>query len=313
MGWHELNQLIAGTRLLTYADVDACGIPRSTFDDRTRREGWPDRPYPGVIATPGPRLDRRERIRAATLSIRGPVWVGGLSALYLHGVVDAPPTRTLLWVPVGQRASSSRVRQVRRSTLLTAEDSEPVDGIPVVPAAWALHDVAGATTHERLRNLAIDARFKGVMSEEDPVQVLRRDGRFAGRASYQLVVEDLRSDGSDSGFEFTTRDRLTAEGLPPDDAQARLWTPGRPRDVDIAYADYKVGLECEGLRYHGRDEQDRDAERSNDIAVLDEWLLLHLTFRMQFGDAWGRVLARLRRALGARGYPGLSPTGAWVQ
>lgn len=302
MGWAELNHRMAARRLLTYADVDACGIPRSTFDDRTRREGWPDRPYPGVMPVPGTVLDPVDRIHAAVLSVRGQVWVGGMAALHLHGLLETPPTQTLLWVPAAQRGRTSRTRRVRRSSLLGDTACWTVAGIPVVSPAWALHDVAGETTLDRLRSLAIDARFAGLVDDHELAEVIARDRRFAGRARYARVADDLRSDGSDSGFEFRTRDRLAAVGLAPDEGQERLATPGRPRDIDLPYARYRVGIECLGLRYHGRADLDRDAERTNDIAVLDEWLILHLTYRMQFGPAWTRFLARLRGALEARGF-----------
>lgn len=298
--------MTASKRMLTYADVDAAGLARSTFDDRARSESWPARPYPGVIVPPGPPLSPRERIEAAVRSVSGEAWVGGYAALYLHGVVDQAPTQTLLWVPVSHRGASSRTRLVRRTSLLAAKDSIRVDGLPTVRAAWALRDVAGATTLDRLRNLAIDARFAGVLGAPDLDWVVGQDRRFGGRARLAEVAADLRDDGSDSGFEFRSRDRLTAEGLPPDPRQKRLWTPGRPRDVDLPYDDFGVGVECVGLHYHGRDQLDADAERDNDIAARGGYVILKLTYRMQYGPAWERFVGRLEQVLVCRGHPGRS-------
>lgn len=306
MGWAELQQLTATKRVLTYADVDACGLPRSTFDDRARNEKWPARPYPGVIVPPGPPLSPRERIEAAVHSVAGEAWVGGHAALFLHGVIGHPPTQTLLWVPVSHRGAPSRTRVVRRTKLLTAKDSLLVDGIPTLRAAWALRDVAGDANLERLRNLAIDARFAGVLGDRDLDWVVAKDRRFGGRSRLAQVAADLRDDDSDSGFEFRVCDRLTADGLPPDEKQKRLWTPGRPRDVDIAYSGYKVGVNCEGLAYHGRDQQDADAERDNDIAAHGGWVVLKLTYRMQYGARWQRFVDRLEGILVSRGHPGRS-------
>ncbi|MBW3620476.1 MAG: hypothetical protein KY461_09540, partial [Actinobacteria bacterium] len=304
MGWAEFHQLTATRRVLTWADVDACGIARSTFDDRSRTEGWPARPYPGVIVPPGPPLTPRQRIEAAVRSVTGEVWVGGHAALFLHGVIDRPPTQTLLWVPVSHRGATSRTRLVRRTSLLTAEDSLRIDGFPTVQAAWALRDVAGETSLERLRNLAVDARFKQVLGPPDLDWVVRKDRRFAGRRCLAQVAEDLRDDGSDSGFEFRVFEELAAVGLAPDRKQKRLWTPGRPRDVDIAYDRYRVGVDCDGLAYHGRDQQDADAERDNDIAAHGGWVILKLTWRMQFGTKWTAFVDQLEHVLTARGHPG---------
>lgn len=304
MGWAQLQQVAATKRILTYADVDASGVPRSTFDDRARDEKWPSRPYPGVIVLPGPPLSPQERIEAAVRSVAGEVWVGGHAALFLHGVIEHPPTQTLLWVPTSHRGAASRTRLVRRTGLLTANDAIRIGGLPTLQAAWALRDVAGETSLGRLRNLAIDARFAGVLGGPDLDWVVARDRRFGGRSRLVQVADDLRGDGSDSGFEFRTFDRLSAEGLAPDRKQKRLWTPGRPRDVDIAYDRYGVGVNCEGLAYHGRDQLDADAERDNDIAALGGYVVLKLTWRMQFGSAWERFVDRLERVLVSRGHPG---------
>lgn len=304
MGWAELQQVTATRRVLTYADVEAAGVARSTFDDRARNEHWPARPYPGVIVPPGPPLAPRERIQAAVLSIAGDAWVGGHAALFLHGVIDQPPTQTLLWVPVSHRGATSRTRLVRRTSLLTAKDTLLIDGLPTVQAAWALRDVAGETNLDRLRNLAIDARFKEVLGGPDLDWVVAKDRRFGGRSRLAQVADELRDDGSDSGFEFRIFDRLTVEGLAPDAKQKRLWTPGRPRDVDIAYDRYRVGVNCDGLAYHGRDQQDADAERDNDIAAHGGYVVLKLTWRMQFGAKWTAFVDQLERVLIARGHPG---------
>lgn len=303
MGWDDLFELARRNRVVTYADAAACGISRSTLDDVARRQGWPPRPQPGVLLAPGGQIDEFVRITAAFRSLPEAVGVGGDTALFLHGLQSAAPTQTLVWVPDGHVGVERRTRKVRRTSLLTRKDCTEVAGIPTVLPAWAMRDVAGARSVPALRNLAIDARFRGLLAEGSLDEVLGRDRRFVGRRRYAEVADDLRADGSDSGFEFSVRDRLVSARRPPDAGQERLWTPGRPRSIDLPYRDPKVGVECLGWRYHSdRDQLDRDAERNNDIAAAGGWLILQLTWGMQWGEPWRRFLSRLDRALASRGW-----------
>lgn len=301
MGWAELHQRTGGQRFFTYADADACGVARSSVDGRARRERWPTRPHPGVIVSPGPPLSDHERIHAAVVSAGAGAVVGGRSALFLYGLIDRAPSRTQLWVPPPNRARPDAGRIIRRTTLLRPDDVVRVAGLPALRFPWVLRDLAGARSLERLRYLALDGRFTGLLPSGSLAAVIERDRRFRGRGNLAQLHEDLAGDGSDSGFEFTTRDRLDAAGIPPDIGQAQLWTPGRPRRIDLPYGDQKVGVECLGLAYHRtRAQLDADAERANDIASLGSWLILQMTWTMQFGAAWDRFLTRLRLALTSR-------------
>lgn len=303
MGWDDLFDRARRNRVITYADARECGISPSTLDDVARRQGWPPRPHPGVLLPPAAHVDELVRITAAFRSVRTAVAIGGDAALFLHGLLPAAPTQTLVWTPEGHVGVERRTRKVRRTSLLTADDIVEVAGVPTVLPAWAMRDVAGARTVAALRNLGIDARFRGLLTEESMDEVLRRDRRFTGRPRFAEVAGDLRGDGSDSGFEFSVRDRLVVAHRPPDAGQERIWTPGRPRDVDLPYRDRKVGIECLGWRYHSdRDQLDRDAERNNDIAAAGGWIILQLTWGMQWGTPWRRFLARLDRALISRGW-----------
>jgi hypothetical protein len=301
MGWSELHQCAAGRRFVTYAEAEACGVPRSTLDARAHREKWPPRPHPAVVVLPGPPLTQRETIQAAVASVGEHAVVGGQSALWLHGLLDRPPSRTELWVPPPYHARSDAGRIVRRTSLLTPDDTVDVQGIATLAFPWVMRDLAGRRSLERLRYLALDGRFAGLLPDGALDPVLERDHRFRGRAALAQVAADLLGDGSDSGFEFSMRDRLADRGLPPDEGQHELWTPGRPRSIDLPYLGPEVGVECVGLAYHrSRAQLESDAERANDIAAVGSWPILQCTWPMQFGRAFDRFVDRLQRAIASR-------------
>ena len=303
MGWNELFTVGARYGVVTYEDARRCGVSTSSLDTRAAREVWPARPYPGVIVLPGRQLDDRGRIYAALRSVRAAVAVGGAAALHLHGLLDAPPQQTDLWVPLRHRGVSTADRRIRRSKILRPSDLLLVDGLPTVRPAWAVRDVAGSHDLDQLRNFLIDGRFRRQIELDEVRDVLRRDTRAPGRAKLVRAVDELADDGSDSGFEFRTRGRVEDEGYRPDPGQLELWTPGGTRRLDLPFEKYKAGVECHGFRYHGdRARFDADAERWNDVATLDGWVILHLTWSMQYGAAWHRFLARLDAVLTSRGY-----------
>jgi len=226
-----------------------------------------------------------------------------------HGVVDA------------KLAARVEVRRAGLRRRAASEDwPEPYPGAWVLPG-FAVTPAARATAAaasvggevaltgltalayldlRALRGVGFDAVSRRLLTAQDIQRELDLRGRFPGRRDLRTLVRDLTGDGSESGFEFDARDRLTARGLPPLPDQPELATGQVHRRLDIAY-EGDVGIDCHSLRHHASPtDLESDAVRDNEIASLDRWLLLRLTFRM-FHLRWAPFEAQLRQCLAARG------------
>lgn len=274
------------------------GVSASTWGRWLRRDGV-ERPYRGVGLLPG--VDDRglARVRAAIAAVSTETLVTGWTAARLLGLVGAHPSDVHLLTRHGASI-------VRRSGLRVTETSvwprrtERVHDVGIVPAGRMLADLSAEVEPGVLRDLAIDARFAGLLrpGELDHEAADRR--RFPGRRVMRGVASELRADDSDSGFELAARARMAAVGLPPDPEQAYVVVAGRRRRIDLPYRSRRVGVECLGLAAHsGRRAFDGDAARRNDFAEDGAWLILELTWTTFHRD-WDEFEVRLRRVLASR-------------
>lgn len=151
-----------------------------------------------------------------------------------------------------------------------------------------------------LRTLALAAQQQDLLDLDDLGDVLARHPRAPGRRRLRQVLHDLARDGSESGFEFTTRDRVMAAGPRPDTEQPTVLVAGIRRRIDIAWLALRVGIECQGYRDHaGREGLDRDAVRLNSLVAEGDWVMLQVTATM-LHDGWEQFLVDLRACLRRR-------------
>jgi hypothetical protein len=301
MSWQELFELgadhhgVVGPRCAV-----AAGISVSRFLAWGRRLDLAE-PFPKTFLLPGWTDDERSRAFAAALAIgRDAVLTGWTSLAQLELTRSWPATPELL-VPANARTLQLPGTRTRWSRVLPESSLLDVGGVRFTDAARSLAQVAGRTSLPRLRAIGFDAVNQGLLDTDKLDREIAARGRFHGRGAIRQLARDLSSDGSESGFEFDARDRLVADGLSPDLEQPRLSTAsGRSRRIDIAFSRHLVGIECVSFAYHSSPAHlEADAVRANEIAELDQWLILRLTWRMFYND-WPAFLAQLRRCLAAR-------------
>lgn len=302
MSWAELYRKASETLgVVDPRSADAAGVPRSTFVNRARREGWPE-PFPRTFVLPGWPVNGLARTVAAALWAGDGAYVTGRSALALHGLIRTPPSTVELLVASNRRRIDHPRIRTRWTGQLDSASIALAAGTQVTDVARSLAELAASATTPHLRAVAIDATVRGLLTVKDMDREIESRERFAGRGRYRRIRADLEGDGSDSGFEFEARDRLIASGVPPDPEQAEVETATTLRRIDIAYRREGVGIECLGFAYHSSPQAlENDVLRSNDIAALDRWLLLGLTFAM-FHQRWEPFLAQLRHCLEQRGW-----------
>lgn len=268
---------------------------------RLLRRDEVERPFRGVGVLDGAGDAALTRARAALAAVACEAALTGWSAAHLHGLVDTAPTVVHLLMRHG--ASVTRRPGLRLTETSAYPDRcERRQGIPVVPVARMLTDLAATTTRDALLDLAVDARFARRLGRGDLDAEVARRRRFPGRRRLRELADLLRDDSSDSGFEHAARSRLTRLGVAPDPGQHVLRLAGRERRIDLPYAAQRVGIECLGLAAHsGRKAFDADAARRNDFAEDGAWLILELTWTTFHRD-WDAFAGRLRRVLARRSH-----------
>lgn len=298
MGWSEFYaQAVHGV-------VDLrMGREAELGDDRVRRrsatDGW-DPLHPGAWRLPTHPETPRSRLAAALRHVGPGARADRYTALGLHGLVSAWPTRPQVLLPHGCRSRRTRGVDVRRTRTLHPDETDEVDRLATVTVARALLDLARDLRTSALRSLALAALREGRLDLAELDATLARNPCAPGRRRLVQVLGDLDRDGSESGFEFTTRARVRTAGLEPDTDQPVVLVGGVRRRIDIGWGALRVGIGCQGYRAHAaNDALDRDAMRLNRLVAEGDWIVLQVTATV-LHEGWEAFLADLCRCLRRR-------------
>jgi very-short-patch-repair endonuclease len=99
-------------------------------------------------------------------------------------------------------------------------------------------------------------------------------------------------------FEDAIRKLLMDAGLPEPELQH--WACGGRYRIDVAYPEFKVGVERKSKAHHLTDQAfESDPVRDADLAIAG-WIIIHVTWAQIRDDPEG-VVVRIRRALSRRG------------
>lgn len=295
--WPALFALAATQHgLVERSQAEALGVPARTLDRRALREGWA-RVQPGVLAVPGSAATPERRIAAAVLACAVPAMATRWSAAYLWGLTDRLRLPVTVVVPHRCRAPRLDGAAVLRSRTLADSDRHERDGIAVAGVARLLADLAAEASLEVLRPVAITARQQGLLDPADLWEMWERMGPARGHDRVRRLLGELCRERTDSILEARVRGLLRRYGLPephpepyPVQAQGRVVAR-----VDIAWPQWRVGVECDGFRYHSRPEDlARDSARQNRLVALG-WRIVRVTWEQQ--DRRPQEVVQVVRAL----------------
>ena len=128
---------------------------------------------------------------------------------------------------------------------------------------------------------------------------LNRAGRRGWRSLLRAV--DLADPGAESPQESRARVRLVLAGLPCPETQYVVADAGRfVARLDLAWPQFKVAVEYDGLWHDDPEQFHRDRRRLNQL-LGGEWIVLHLTAR-RLRDDFDGFVAEVRAALRTRGH-----------
>ncbi|MEU4675409.1 hypothetical protein [Micromonospora sp. NPDC023737] len=252
--------------------------------------------------------------------------IAGRSAAALYGVGTVPPDQPIdALVPVGSAAGTSGGRQSRRpsgrpESTRASPRRGPIAGLRVhhgelVPADVVDH--AGILVTSPVRTCWDVARWLDVVEAVVVIDgllarrltdvaalrefALARAGRRGWRSL--LRVADLADAGAESPQESRARVRLVLAGLPRPQTQYIVAESGRfIARLDLAWPEFKVAVEYDGLWHDDPEQFHRDRRRLNRL-LGNDWIVLHLTAR-RLRDDFAGFVAEVRAALRSRGLRG---------
>ncbi len=247
------------------------------------------------------RLDRDHALlcRAAALQLPGGAAIAGPSAAYLHGIEHAAGFTDEVHVvaPRGTGLRSQSGLQVH----VSADPAPPLTPAPArtdpTRAAWET-----AVWLDPLRAVGIiDALLRQGLTTHAALAALarsRRDRSGGRRADWLFGLADQ---GAQSPPESQLRLRLVLAGLPRPVAQHPVRIAnGRILHPDLAWPEFRVAVEYDGLWHADAEQLHRDRQRLNRL-VAAGWLVLHVTGRRMKADFAG-VLREVQAALHRRGW-----------
>ena len=264
------------------------GVSVRALNDRAGREGW-QRVHLGVLALPGAPDTPERRILAACLATANASWATRWTAAYLWGLTNRLRVPVTIVVPHGHRAARLENVKVLRSRTLEEQDFTTRGGIPAVTVERMIADLAAVTELPALRAIAIDARQRKLLRPPLLWELWERTWPVPGHKRLKQVAADLQEPGVDSALEWRLRGLLRRAGVPePFPEPYPVVADGLVvAKIDIAWPAWKVGVECDGFRYHSeREHLERDTARQNRLVALG-WRLVRVTWRQIDQDSQG--------------------------
>jgi len=237
---------------------------------------------PGLFVAAERLTDPRARLDVASKWAAPAGAVGGVAALWVHGLLATPPTNVTIIAPHGFKRTPLPFTAVRRFTIDMAHRS--VGGITTVPPidavvqAWVEFDPArriGATL-DAMRAGRLDAQLVRQRLDEYP--------QVRGRSALSMLLAEFGG-GATSFLEHRARTQVFNGPQFRDFVwQAPLRIRGSRYVLDMLHRSALLAIELDGRAFHGDNEARlRDIQRDAELATVGI-----ATVRLTYGDVMGR-------------------------
>lgn len=247
----------------------------------------------------------QSRIAAAQLAAGPDSVVSHRSAAALYGLDGFDQQRVVhLSLPFDRspgKPSGVRIHRCRDYDLIVVK---PRQSIPVTdPARLVLDLYRSEPNPDVARRGLFSARKKKLTTWTALDECLRQHARKGrnGVAQLRADVELYRRIGCpETSFEDAISRLLMEAGLPEPELQYWVETPGGRYRVDVAYPEFRIGIEGKSKEHHFTDGAfESDPVRDANLAIAG-WIVIHVTWAQLQDDPEG-VVRRIRRALQSRG------------
>jgi very-short-patch-repair endonuclease len=277
----QLAAIAARQRMLiTLEDVRQAGGAHHQAQARVDGGRWltMDR---GVYLVAGAPNDWHTRLLAAVLA-------AGPGAASSHLAVAR-----LLQIPgyaaAGPEISIPRGRRYRRVDVRTHESTDldrcrivVIDGIPATDPDRTMLDLGRYVGIQRLTRAVESARRQQLVTWASLIATLARHarkGRHGTRRLRAVILANAhRDDITDTDMELLVLGLLRDAGLPDPVVHHQIRDGERfVAEVDLAYPERKLAIECDGGVHLVEDVRDRDLVKQNDLILLG-WTVLRFSF-----------------------------------
>jgi very-short-patch-repair endonuclease len=246
------------------------------------------------------------RIAAAQLAAGPDAIVSHRSAAALYGLDGFDQQRMVhLSLPADRSPRKPKDVVYHRCADYDLIVVEHRQGIAVTdPARLVLDLYAGEPNPDVARRGLFSVRKKNLAGWAALDDCLARHAR-QGRKGITRLRADLelyrRIGCPETAFEDAIARCLLGAGLPDPQLQHWVLTPGGRYRIDVAFTDFRVGIEGRSRADHLTDEAfESDPVRDADLGIAG-WVIIHVTWAQLHDDPAG-VVRRIRRALQSRGY-----------
>ncbi|MCE1177921.1 MAG: hypothetical protein LWW86_02650 [Micrococcales bacterium] len=189
----------------------------------------------------------------------------------------------------------------------TALDVVPFKGITFTSPGQTIVHLAAEL---ELVDLIVAAESLVNAGRIDAASLVAYIAAYSGRGkAMALRAARMVRPGAESAMETRLRLLLEFAGYPPLKIQHRLTANGRRRRIDLAWAEYRVGVEYDGRQHEEDDHRAADKVRREELGG-ELWRLVSVTGRELYSDP-GAVLDRVDLALDKAGAPPVSRTAGW--
>jgi hypothetical protein len=257
--------------LITRAQALEAGLGREQIQRRLASERWV-RIAPKVYVINGAPPSWQQLALAWCLSTGGVA--SHLTAAALWCWIAAP---RFPHVVVGRECSARRDGVVIHRSALHPADVTTLGPIAVTTPARTLVDLAALSTDEVTRDVVDRALSDGRPSPARVIELLDRIGSgVPGRSRLAGAIRPwVEPIGPDSPAEARLLRQLDDWGVPTPVRQHELFDGDRfVARIDVAWPSRRLGLEYDGLRWHGPARIERDEDRHQQVSALG-WTLLH--------------------------------------
>lgn len=236
---------------------------------------------------------------AALLAAGAGAVVSHLAAAFLWSLVEDPPDRVVLCVPLGRHPTLQGVVAHRSHVPRNHRVRRP-DGLVLVSAPLVMLQVAWELPRAALEDAFETGELLGSLTRRRLGRVLDEVGGRGREGTGPLrALLDARPPGSrpsESPPERTLLRMLRRAGLPEPVRQAEVRTESGTRRLDLAWPALRRGVEVDSTRWHGSGRrQVRDDER--DLDLLEVGWLVHHVQTHDLRARPGAVVERIRRFL----------------
>jgi very-short-patch-repair endonuclease len=245
------------------------------------------------------------RIAAAQLAVGGDAIVSHRSAAALYGL-DGFDQQRVVHVSIPASRRPRRQPDLRLHWCFDYDLIEPQarQNIQVTdPARLVLDLYAGERNPDVARRGLFSARKQKLLTWTALEECLEQHARQGRRGITRLRADVelyLRIGCPETSFEDAIRQLLLDAGLPEPELQHWVDTPGGRYRIDVAYPEFRVGIEGKSRAHHLTDDAfESDSVRDAELTIAG-WIVIHVTWAQLQDDPAG-VVRRVRRALQSRG------------